>query len=410
MWDATSGIGTWSNSNGVVNLTGTIHNTGRTLTLNNATGSWTLNGGTINGGTLAFADGRTLVFNGADGNLLNALTVAGDLTLSAANARTKLASGTRFQTAHLSGSFASLGFAPGQTLNDTILFEGAATGVRAVEMNGNAGAFVVGTSGVVRTATDLSNDAQIGGTNFFGGAMTLTNHGTISSQTLGRTISIKAASFTNSGTLEAVSGGSLNIPGGYMQDAGVTRLSGSLMAQTGSVNDTIQLTGGALEGFGNIVANVAIAGVLDPTTGPGGLAISGDLSLGANAELRFTIGGTAQGTQYDFLSEAGTVPLTLDGTLILALANGVAPAQSDTFTIVTSNADIAGAFDNVASGTRLLLSDGTGSFQVNYGAASHSVVLSNYAVPEPGPGLLVFIGSALFGARTRRGRNSGIPV
>ena len=46
---------------GTVNLTGTLNNTGATLTLNATTGSWNLAGGTINGGTLAFADGQTLL-------------------------------------------------------------------------------------------------------------------------------------------------------------------------------------------------------------------------------------------------------------------------------------------------------------------------------------------------------------
>ncbi len=69
-------------------------------------------------------------------------------------------------------------------------------------------------------------------------------------------------------------------------------------------------------------------------------------------------GSTAKETQDDFLSEAGTVPLALDGTLTLTLTGGFVPDFSDIFTILTSNASLAGAFNHIASGMRLTTTDG----------------------------------------------------
>ena len=189
-FNATGGIGTWSNTGGTVNVTGTINNAGNTFTLNNATGSWTLNGGSLSGGTLDFADSKTLVIAANNSNLLTGVTVNGDLTLNTTSAQTKIAGGTTFTTAHLAGNATDLGFAPGQTLSGTILFEGAVAGTRHVEMNGTAGTFTIGATGVIRTNAGLTGDGSIGGSQNFGGAMALTNNGLISSQVSGRTITV----------------------------------------------------------------------------------------------------------------------------------------------------------------------------------------------------------------------------
>ncbi len=127
------------------------------------------------------------------------MTVNGDLILSATGGRTKIAGGTTFATAHLSGIHSSLGFAPDQTLTGTILFEGANLGTRNVEMDGNPGAFTIGATAVIRTETGLGGAAQIGGTFQYGGAMALTNQGLISSQVTGNTLTIQPASFPTKG-------------------------------------------------------------------------------------------------------------------------------------------------------------------------------------------------------------------
>ena len=161
---STPNLGTLSLAAGSsVNVTGAWDNSGQNFTFNAATGSWRLNGGSITGGSLGFANSTTLVITSNLTNLLSGVTVNGDLTLNTSFAVTKIAAGTTFATAHLAANAADLGFAPGQTLSGTILFEGAAAGIRHVEMNGTAGSFTIGPSGVIRTNAGLTGDGDLGG-------------------------------------------------------------------------------------------------------------------------------------------------------------------------------------------------------------------------------------------------------
>ncbi|MDQ6622854.1 MAG: hypothetical protein M3Y86_05140, partial [Verrucomicrobiota bacterium] len=101
----------------------TLNHTANTFTATNGislnAGTYRLNGGTISN-TVVNVSGGTLAGAANNGNLLTGVTVNGDLTLSASGARTKIAGGTTFTTAHLSGVNTSLGFAPGQTLSGTV--------------------------------------------------------------------------------------------------------------------------------------------------------------------------------------------------------------------------------------------------------------------------------------------------
>ena len=153
----------------------------------------------------------------------------------------------------------------------------------------------------------------------YNAAMALTNNGLISSQVSGRTLTINpATSFTNTGTLEATNGGNLAVPLGYTQTAGITRLSGGgTISAVDPVNattlNTITIAGGRLEANGTIMANVANSGTIavSPGVAAGHWPITGDLTLTSTSTLQIEIGGAIQGTNYDFLTEAGTTPLNL---------------------------------------------------------------------------------------------------
>ena len=204
------------------------NNSGQSFTFNAATGSWTLNGGIDHWRHARLRRQQTLVIAANTGNLLSGVTVNGDLTLNTTSAVTKIAGGTTFTTAHLAASADRPRLCAGADARPaTILFEGAVAGTRHVEMNGTAGSFTIGATGVIRTNAGLTGDGDIGGGFNFGGAMALTNNGLISSQVSGRTITLNpATSFTNAGTLEATNGGILAVPLGYTQTAGITRVSG----------------------------------------------------------------------------------------------------------------------------------------------------------------------------------------
>jgi hypothetical protein len=82
----------------------------------------------------------------------------------------------------------------------------------------------------------------------------------------------------------------------------------------------------------------------------------------------------------------GTIPparaaQTLGGNLVVSLINGFTPASSDTFTILTTQTMLAGAFSNVASGGRLTTADGNSSFVVTY--SGNNVVLSQFGNADP---------------------------
>jgi hypothetical protein len=66
---------------------------------------------------------------------------------------------------------------------------------------------------------------------------------------------------------------------------------------------------------------------------PGSLAIRGDYTQTANGTLALKIGGTDQGTGYDYLSVSGTA--VLDGTLEVSVLDGFFVQPGDTFTLVT---------------------------------------------------------------------------
>jgi hypothetical protein len=95
---------------------------------------------------------------------------------------------------------------------------------------------------------------------------------------------------------------------------------------------------------------------------------------------------------------------TLAGDLDLSLINGFLSSvtHDDTFTILSSEAALQGAFANVASGGVLTTTDGQASFVVSY-SDGHDVVLSDFeAVPEPGTVGLVVLGIFAMGMRRWR--------
>jgi hypothetical protein len=147
-----------------------------------------------------------------------------------------------------------------------------------------------------------------------------------------------------------------------------------------STASTLDIFGGGLSGTGTVTGNVANSGgVIAPGLSAGRLEVTGDLSLGSTSQLAIEIGGTIQGVSYDTISEAGSAPLVLNGALAVTLIDGFqnSIATSNTFTILSSNMPLSGAFTNVASGGRLTTTDGLGSFRVTY-AGANAVVLSDF--------------------------------
>lgn len=174
---------------------------------------------------------------------------------------------------------------------------------------------------------------------------------------------------------------------------------------TGS--DTITITG-KFSGAGTTSATIAAPGTIAPGNSPGIMTLQGKLTMTSTTNVVMELAGNLNNsTQTDYDAIASSNPLTIGGNLQLSLVNGYVPTSGDTLPIITDNSALSGSFTNVAPGARLMTADGTGSFIVDYGAASpfgsDNVVLANFqATPEPvGASLMFMFGGGLLLRRRR---------
>jgi hypothetical protein len=443
------------NNAGTFNKTNSVGTTAFTTVFNNSgtvnanSGTLSLSGGGTNtgafavgaGGTLHFSGGMhhlnagaavsgtgtvqvgsgTLNFNAGTFNFAGATTISGGTVNFNAAANTNLltvSSGVRGGTGTLraGGLFTWSG--------GTLMGGGVTQADGGMTLNGttkslsdghtinNAGS-AMWTAGDVTTGGGAIFNNQIGGSitttfdgnfnfNQGGAPPQFNNAGTfIKNGGLGTTRFTTA--FNNTGVVNANSG-TLSFNNGFTQTGGTLSLNGGSIA----TNTPLNILSGSITGSGTIMGGVANDGTIAPGISAGRIDITGDLTMGANSLLAIEIGGTAQGTQYDFLTEAGSAALTLGGTLRLSFIDNAQDTilSANTFTILTSNQALAGTFLNVANGMRLATDGGFGYFQVNYGPGSpfppNSVVLSHFGpVPEPGTVVLLAGGALLLLRRTR---------
>ena len=196
--------------------------------------------------------------------------------------------------------------------------------------------------------------------------------------------------FSNSGTLRATTGGSVQVTGAltssgtvdigtdtlsvtgsgtYTQNAGTFRLAG------GSVTSSTALVfnGGLVDARGTINSAITNGANLQPALGGSGLTVNGAVTLLSSSKLTFQLGGLTQGSQYGFVNANGSV--ALNGNLVVSFVNGFQATNNNNFTVLSSTA-LSGAFTNVASGNRIVTSDNAGTFLVTYNGTN--VVLSNF--------------------------------
>ena len=188
--------------------------------------------------------------------------------------------------------------------------------------------------------------------------------------------------FTNTGTVNA-NAGTLNFSTRFTQTGGTFQVAGAnVQAAT-----PMDFQAGTLTGFGSITADIVSNALIRPGLGGNGLIVNGSLSLLANSQLSFQLGGLTQGSQYGFISVNGAV--TLGGNLVLSFANGFQNSVngSTTLTLMTTSLPFSGSFANVASGGRLETSDNFGSFLVTYSGGT--LVLSGFAAGRPAPRMLL---------------------
>lgn len=183
----------------------------------------------------------------------------------------------------------------------------------------------------------------------------------------------------SSNTTLIITGNSI-IEGGGLDMGGQPGVNTQYHTQLQVMNG-IQFRGAYLTGTGTTFADIGLiqGSVFSPGHSPGQVTIEGALSIDTSSTLQIQIGGIIAGEEFDQVVQHGTGLVTVGGTLDLSLINGFETSvmHTDSFDIVTSDNNIAGAFSNVASGGRLATSDGLGSFKVTY-ANQKTVTLSEF--------------------------------
>ncbi len=333
----------------------------------------------------------------------NTLTVTGGVSVS----NFELAGGTLAGTHTLTGATAWKGSSLNSSGTTTIPSGSTLTisstadhdfNTRALVNNGTvnwqAGQLRTGNGGSVTNNATWNDSAASNFVNPFGNAASFTNASSGTYTRTGTGTTTFSVPFTNAGTVE-INGGTLAFSGGYTQTAG------SLFPNNGNVSaSSFSLQGGTLKGTGTLTGNVSLGGNLaaSPVTfnvgsSPGQLTITGNLTLLSTAVTQIELGGTTQGTGYDFIDVSGAT--TLGGTLTLSFVNGFGSSvtNADTFTILRSGS-FTGAFSNVTSGQFLHTSDNLAKFLVTQNATT--LQLSQFTpVPEPSTWTLLASGGGL---------------
>ena len=230
------------------------------------------------------------------------------------------------------------------------------------------------------SGTGLSNAGTMRASN--GGILVLNgngggdfnNTGTIAATT-GGTLRFNA-NVSSSGTVD-VGSDTVTATGTYTQTGGTFRLSGGSVQS----NNALNFQAGLIDARGTINSAITNNANLRPALGGSGLQVTGNVSLLSASQLTFQLGGLTQGSQYGFLGVNGNV--SLGGQLLVSFVNGFQNSvnNSNSFTVLSSTATLAGVFANVASGSRLTTTDSSGSFLVNYNG--NNVVLSDYTPVSP---------------------------
>ena len=126
---------------------------------------------------------------------------------------------------------------------------------------------------------------------------------------------------------------------------------------------------GAISGSGPFTGpgTHTFEGNLLPGNSAGVMSFEGDVVFGPFSTLTMEIGGTTQGTEFDFLDVAGDIALS--GTLDLQFVDSFLPTAGDTFEIIAA-ASVIDTFDTV----NLPALPGGLLWFVNYGATSVELV------------------------------------
>ena len=368
--------GGFNSIGGTVRLTGSLGNTGDTLTINATTGPLEISGGTITGGTINLNDGVGLTFVASTTATLTNVQVTGNLVVNSAasNLGLHLLGTTRFTLLTITASGVVVFFPGNGTIFDEIVVNTAvgAAGGATLRPTAASSSLTLAAGGIIRVNATSTRGVSIGVNNtqpFF-------NDGTV--QLLAPVGNGATAPVTNNGTLE-LGAGSFNFVR-ELAGFGIFTIAGTATVSVSSTyNGTVNLQpGGNLGGAGNF----SLVGVLNWTGGS--MTGSGITALAAAADL-FISGSSPKTLSRTFTTAADG--LWTAGSL--AMASGTFVNEANTTLTVASNAAItalSGANQFINDGTIVLESgsgfDFGGGVAYSTGPGSSTVIDGEFIVDE----------------------------
>jgi hypothetical protein len=214
------------------------------------------------------------------------------------------------------------------------------------------------------------------------------------------------------GTLKLANGAAISASPSIRVDSGATFDLSDLVTEyviERNVDLVQRLQGGGIviaPAAGLVINGELAPGGVTPATLTQALTIQGGpLSFGFDAVLTMELGGLLTGEFDQLLVSDGL--LTLGGTLVLTLVNGLVPASVDSYTIISGAMGVGGEFGNVAFGDRISLAEGSYLLSLS----GNDVLLSDFiAIPEPSTFVLLLLGLVAFYAVVVRGRRVANPA
>lgn len=395
---------TFVNNNGAtagkVTNSGTVSNAGTIASVDNKDGSFTNNFGgevtgetTVSGGNVTNNATLATVAVGAGGSFTN---TSGASAGAVANSGISSNAGTIASLTNTSGTFtnnsggtiAGKATVAGGTVTNNFVVTQADVAAAAAFVN-NSGATV----GALENAGNTSNAGTVASLNNTAGTFTNNGGGTVTG-----TSAVSGGSVVNNAVLADVdvgSGGTFtNNSGstaGVVKNAGAgsndgtiasLAVSDGLFSNTGTINGTATVTGGALVNDGVVVGSVDVfdGGLLSGTGVIGGLAVNaggvfspgpgiqtatldGDVTFRSRSTYRVEVDTTGLS---DRLDASGAISIE-GGTLEILAASGTYAPTTD-YTILTGGS-VTGAFDDVISNFAFLLPS------LSYGTTSVDLTL-----------------------------------
>jgi len=246
--------------------------------------------------------------------------------------------------------------------------------------------FAAGSDTLINDVNHTIQGAGELGINNIGFAFTLTNNGTIIANQ-SNALQVGPGSVVNNGTMQVISGSTLEVLSPFTQNAGKTQVDGTMFVSSGEV-----VNGGTVLGTGTINGNVTLTGGVMQ---PGGAATPGALVINGNYDSNAAFNELISGSGNSLLVVNGLSTLESGALLTIDLLGGFTPFNGQTFILMDYFAGSSGTFANAP--TTGFQMDGF-NWTIAYNATD--IVLDagspvgTAPTPEPGSLVLLVIGVA----------------